>query len=425
MTFLLVGSDSRQGLAPGEGPQGKGSTFVSGQRADTIIIAHLFGGSDQAQMVSIPRDSWVTIPPFTDPATGQKVPERQGKINSAFTAGGPALLVATVEGLTGLRIDHFVQIDFNGFTAMVDRLGGVEVCLSEAAKDKDSGIDLPAGRQVVQGEQALAFVRQRKGLPRGDIDRIARQQQFMGAVIRRTLSAGTLLNPLKLNGFLEAATESLQVDEGLSVEGLRDLALRMRGASAGNVAFTTIPVADTAARRGGESVVLVDEVAAEAMFDRIRRDVAPGEADPQEAQEAPVEDLTVAPEDVRVQVYNGAGISGLGGRVAEDLEGVGFVLAGGPRNADEFDASRTVVRHGPGQAEAARTLAAALPGSVVEQDRSLGRTLEVVAGASYAGARAVAVGGAPVPTATASRPAAAVPSATPDVVTAADDLCAP
>jgi LCP family protein required for cell wall assembly len=412
--MLIVGSDTRGDLAPGDPNQGIGKEFVSGQRADTIVLAHLYGDSDQAQLVSFPRDSYVQIPSFQDPATGDRVPAHQAKINQALQLGGPSLLVATVEQLTDVRIDHYVQIDFEGFQQMVDELGGVEVCLSEPAKERDSGIDLQAGRQTIEGAQALAFVRQRKGLPRGDIDRIARQQQFMGAVIRKTLSAGTLLNPLKLNGFLDAATDSLQVDQGTTLGDLRDLALRMRGADAGGVVFATIPTSDIGATRNGESVVLLDEPAVDALFDGIRRDVPPGEAEP--VEEVPGQELVVAPSAVSVQVYNGAGISGLGRQAAADLEEVGFRLAGAPSDRGR-DATTTTVLHGPGRDDAARTLAAALPGAVVELDPSLGRTLEVVVGADYDGAVPVTVGALPpVP--------AADPTEEP-VLTAADDVCAP
>jgi LCP family protein required for cell wall assembly len=421
-TLLLVGSDSREGLAAGEGAQGRGQDFVTGQRADTIILAHLFGDSDRAQMVSIPRDSFVAIPSYSDPATREVTRAHEGKINSSFTLGGPPLLVATVEQLTGIRIDHYVQVDFNGFTTMVERLGGVEVCLSEPAKDKDSGIDLPAGRQVVHGDQALAFVRQRTGLPQGDIDRIGRQQQFMAAIVRKTLSAGTLLNPLKLNGFLDAATDSLQVDEGLELGDLRELALRMRGAEAGAVAFTTVPVAELSARRGGESVVLLDEVAAEELFDRLRRDLPPGAPDPDPPAPDEQPALVVPPSDVRVQVLNGGGITGLGRQAADELAELGFEVAGGPVNRGTGTA-RTVVRAGPGQAGAARTLAAALPGSVIEVDRELEETLEVVVGSSYRSPQPVVVAGQRVTPA----PAAPAPAPTAEavVLTAADDVCGP
>jgi LCP family protein required for cell wall assembly len=420
--ILLVGSDSREGLAPGEGTQGRGDTFVTGQRADTIILAHLYGGSDKAQLISFPRDSYVDIPAYTNPETGETVPAHKGKINSSFTAGGPALLVATIEQLTNVRIDNYVQIDFDGFRSIVDRLGGVEVCLSKPAKDKDSGINLPAGRQVISGDQALAFVRQRRGLPQGDIDRIRRQQQFLGSVIRKTLSAGTLLNPLKLNGFLDATTQSLQVDESLSVGDLRDLALRFRDMNAGGVTFTTVPIADNAGRTSrGESVVLLDEVAAELLFEQIRRDIPPDT--PAVPDDAPGGDnpLIVPPSDVRVQVFNGAGIDGLGRRVADDLEQAGFQLAGVPENRGT-DAATTTVLHGPDRADSARTLAAALPGAKVELDPTLGRTLEVVVGSDYDGVTRVSVSpAAPSPSAA---PTGDTP-APPPVTTAAEDPCAP
>ncbi|HWG95231.1 MAG TPA: LCP family protein [Mycobacteriales bacterium] len=414
-TILIVGSDSREGLAPGEDFQGVGDEFVTGQRSDTIILAHLYGDDDVAQLVSFPRDSWVTIPEYTDPATGEVVPAHEAKINAAFFEGGPALLVDTVEELSGLEIDHYVQVDFTGFQDMVDALGGVEVCLSEPQREPKSGIDLPAGRSVVEGEQALAFVRQRSGLARGDIDRIARQQQFMGAIVRKTLSAGTLANPFKLNGFLEAATQSLQVDEGLTIGGLRDLALRLRGFDSGGVVFSTVPVADPAARRQGQSVVLLDLPAAEALFDGLRRDVPPGKAEPEQPADAP--EIVVAPQDVRVQVFNGAGVRGLAARVAQDLQDVGFAVVGPPENRGS-GRSQTVVLHGPAKADSARTLAAALPGAVVELDRTLGNTLQVVAGSGYSGAVEVAVG-QPAPSAP-----AAPPAAPPDSTTAAQDPCA-
>ena len=161
-----------------------------------------------------------------------------------------------------------MQIDFDGFQRIVDELDGVEVCLSEPAKEKDSGIDLQAGRQVIKGDQALAFVRQRKGLPRGDIDRIARQQQFIGAIVREVLSAGTLLNPVRVNGVVSIATESLTVDEGLQFGDLQELAFRFRNFSAGGVVFTTAPVADINGRRAGQDVVLLDEVAGQQLWDQ-------------------------------------------------------------------------------------------------------------------------------------------------------------
>lgn len=421
--ILLVGSDSRGELEEGEGTQGSGESFVTGQRSDTVILAHLYGDSDKVQLISFPRDAWVTIPAHEDPETGELVKEQEGKLNAAFFQGGPPLLIQTLEELTDLRIDNYVQIDFDGFRSLVDTLGGVEVCLSEPAQDELSGIDLPAGRQTLEGEQALAFVRQRQGLAHGDLDRIGRQQQFLGAIVRKTLSAGTLLNPFRLNDVIGAATESLQVDESLSIDDLRDLAMRFRGVDAGDVVFTTVPVADIAAWRDRQSVVLLDEAEMDVLFDRLRRDVPPGTPDDDDdaAEAAPAEPLTVPPSDVRVRVFNGAGVQGLGRRAYDDLAAVGFQLVGVPDNRGS-SATGTTVLHGPDRADSARTLAAAIPGARPELDPSLTRTLEVVVGSSYAGAEQVSLDGeavSPTPSPTPSPTASPLPR-----TTAAEDTCA-
>ena len=406
-TILVVGSDSRGDLAEGEGVQGTGEEFVEGQRSDTMILVHLYGDSDEAQLVSLPRDSWVTIPPHTSPE-GAPVPAAEAKLNAAFLQGGPPLLVQTVEALSGLRIDHYMQVDFDGFVEMVDALGGVEVCLSEPAQDEDSGIDLPAGRQTVRGSQALAFVRQRQGLPRQDIDRIARQQAFLGAIVRKTLSTGTLANPFRLDRVLDVATRSLQVDDQTSVEELRDLALRFRTARGEGITFATLPYSDIDGRRGGQSVVLLDGPAVASLFASLREDVPP---DP--AETVPPAPLIVAAEDVRVRVLDASGVAGLGQRAADELAAAGFQVVEGPRVVGSGEAT-TTVRHGPERADSARTLAAAVPGARTEPAPTLGTVLDLVVGADYTGARPVEVapGGAP-----------AAPPASPAARNAAEDPC--
>jgi LCP family protein required for cell wall assembly len=407
-TILVVGSDSRGDLAAGEGTQGTGEEFVTGQRSDTMILVHLYGDSDQAQLVSLPRDSWVTIPAHTDPATGAPVPAAEAKLNAAFLQGGPALLVRTVEALSGLRIDHYAQVDFDGFVELVDALGGVEVCLSEPAQDEVSGIDLPAGRQTVRGSQALAFVRQRQGLPRQDIDRIARQQAFLGAVVRKALSTGTLANPLRLDRVLDVATSALQVDDRTSLDELRELVLRFRTARGEGITFATLPYSDIDGRRDGQSVVLLDRPAVDALFASLRDDVPPDPA----ATSAPAP-LLVAAEDVRVRVLDTSGVPGLGRRVADELAAAGFQVVAGPL-AVGAGTARTTVRHGPEKADSARTLAAAVAGARLEPVQSLGTVLDLVVGADSTGARPVAVPpGAP----------AAAPAASPAARTAAEDPC--
>ena len=414
--LLIVGSDTRGDEAAGTGFQGSGATFVTGQRSDTVILAHLYGNSDKVQMVSFPRDSFVTIPSYADPRTGAVTREHQAKLNSAFAIGGPPLLVATIERLTGVRVDHYLQIDFTGFQSMVNKLGGVDVCLATAARDKYSGIDLPAGKHHIDGTVALAFVRQRHGLPGGDIDRIRRQQEFLGSMVRKVLSADTLLNPLKLNAFLNVATASLKTDDALTGADLRNLALRLRNFSAGGVIFSTVPVSDIGAYRNRESVVLIDDAKAASFFGDLRRDVAPGTPAPEPSGPlVAAQPLIVAPSSVRVTVYNGAGVAGLGRRAAADLATVGFSVVGTPTNRGT-GLSGTTVYYGPDKADSARTLAATLPGATLQADASLGNIVEVVIGSGYTPAVAVTLTAPTSPQPTATTPA--------KVVTAQDDPCA-
>jgi LCP family protein required for cell wall assembly len=418
--FLIVGSDSRGNLKAGEGTQGSGTTFVAGQRSDTVILAHLYGGdSNKVQLISFPRDSVVDIPEYTDPTTGQVHRARQDRINSAFAIGGPKLLIATVQQFTGVQIDHYLQVDFQGFQSMVDKLGGVDVCLSRPAVEHDSGINLTAGKHHISGAVALAFVRQRKGLANGDIDRIKRQQQFIGAMVRKVLSAGTLANPFKLNGFLNVATASLQADENLDFGTMRSLALRMRSIGAGNVIFTTAPVSTIDGYLPGlGSVVLLDKAKNEQLFAQIRQDIAPGTPTPKPTGSAAPAGLIVPPSGIRVQVYNGSGINGLGRRAVGELGQVGFQVVGDAQTRGS-GATTTTVSYGPTKADSARTLAAAIPGATLQADPSLGNVLQVVLGTSYTGTRAVTLSDSTP----ASSPTTA--SAPPAVSTALDDPCAP
>ncbi len=256
--ILLVGSDTRAGT---NGEFG----VAEGQRSDTTILAHL-DGNGSTTLISFPRDLWVRIPAYTD-ARGAQHAAQRSKLNSAFSYGGPSLLVATIEGLTGIRVDHYVQIDFVGFQGMTDALGGVTVCIRELPAelrargfdnlhDHYSGFSGQVGENRLNGAQALAFVRQRYGLPESDIDRIRRQQQFLGVVFQRIASTDTLLNPAKLIDVVDAATSAITLDDGTSLADLRLLAVRMQSIGSGGVAFATVPAA--AGQRAGQSVLVPD-----------------------------------------------------------------------------------------------------------------------------------------------------------------------
>lgn len=254
--WLLVGSDSRvQANTTGEG----GQLWRPGQqRSDTLMLLHLPAKRDKAYIISIPRDSWVEIPGY-----GYQ------KINAAFSYGGPPLLIQTVEALTNVRIDHFGAIDFNGFKAMTDALGGVDVHIDKTVHDPMNHVTWQAGKQHLDGEKALLFVRQRYNLPNGDFDRIKRQQAFLKAIIQKAAEGGTVTNPIKLDRFLSAFTKSISVDEGVSAGHLRSLALSMRNVRGSDIKFLTVPNKGPAAR-GRQSVVLLDEEKAGRLFEAVR-----------------------------------------------------------------------------------------------------------------------------------------------------------
>jgi LCP family protein required for cell wall assembly len=222
------------------------------------MLLHLPAERDKAYVISFPRDSWVEVPGY-----GTQ------KINAAFSYGGPPLLIQTVESLTGIRIDHFGAIDFNGFKAMTDALGGVDVNVERTVHDPKNNITWQAGKQHLDGDKALLFVRQRYNLPNGDFDRIKRQQAFLRAVTQKAADGGTVTNPLKLDRFLSAFTKSISVDESVSAGDLRSLALSMRSVRGSDITFMTVPNKGPAAR-GSQSVVLLDDAKAKLLYDAVR-----------------------------------------------------------------------------------------------------------------------------------------------------------
>lgn len=253
--WLIVGSDSREGLTEEE--KAKLTTGdTAGKRTDTIMLAHLPDNDTPPTLLSIPRDSIVDIPGH-----------EPDLINAAFRLGGAPLLVQTVEGETGLRIDHYAEISFGGFANIVDAIGGVEMDIPAEMHDTKTGATIPAGRQELDGVQALAFVRMRysSATPRSDLDRVANQRKFIGALASEMASAGTLLNPFDLFPMLGAATDALTIDEGDHLHNLAGLGFAMRGISNGGTVTTTVPVTDSSAHHW-------DEAKSQQLFDALRAD---------------------------------------------------------------------------------------------------------------------------------------------------------
>ncbi len=236
LNILLIGSDNREG----EGVPG--ASLSSGARSDTTLIAHVSADREHVTVVSVPRDSMVPAPPNCKNST----PKDEWVVqqwNAMFSIGGPACLITTIEGNTGLRMDHFAVVDFRGFRDMVDALGGVPICAPEAIDDPKAKLKLSAGRHVLDGTQALGYVRARKTLGDGsDLGRIARQQAFLSSVVQEATRTSLLVRPDKLFGFLDAATKSLTTDEQFDLGTMKDLASSVKDIGVKNIQFITVPV---------------------------------------------------------------------------------------------------------------------------------------------------------------------------------------
>jgi len=261
-TYLLVGSDSREGLTPEQSAE-FGTGEAAGKRTDTILLLHLPGGGDgKASLISIPRDSYVTIPG-----------NEKNKINAAYAIGGPKLLAQTIEENTGVHIDEYVEIGFGGFAGIVSAVGGVDICLDAAMKDPMANLDLPAGCQTLDGAQSLGFVRTRAG-GRGDLDRVQRQQQFLGLLASEMVSPWTVINPIRYTRVAMSTSDALTVGEDTGPIDLARFALGMREATGPDGQSLTVPVGSTPHVSGVGSVVLWDEAGAAALFDAIQNGTA-------------------------------------------------------------------------------------------------------------------------------------------------------
>ncbi|MEU0833281.1 LCP family protein [Streptomyces sp. NPDC005969] len=282
--ILLIGSDSRAG------DNGRyGRSYGGSQRSDTTILLHLPADRKSVTAMSLPRDLMVEIPRCRT-SDGKRTDKQFAQFNWAFEFGGTACTIRTVELMTGIRMDHYMVVDFSGFKDMVDAVDGVEICLKEPVDDPDAHVKLRAGRQKLDGEEALGYVRARKSLGDGsDTDRMDRQQRFLGALVNKVQSNGVLLNPTRLYPVLDAATKSLTTDPGL--DSLKDLYALVRGVRdvpTDKVQFLTVPRQPYAADPNRDELVQPD---AAKLFRQLRQD-------------APV---TVVPADEPARRKNGTG----------------------------------------------------------------------------------------------------------------------
>jgi LCP family protein required for cell wall assembly len=256
-TYLIVGSDSREGLTAEEKKE-LGTGSAGGRRTDTIMLLHV-PNAGVPVLISIPRDTCV---PSMDNC--------EGKINASFNSGGAKKLAMRVEDLTGLRIDEYVEIGFGGFASLVNAVNGVELCLEKPMKDEKAHIDLPAGCQTLEGTNALGYVRSRRG-GSGDLDRVERQQQFLSALTKKALSPSTIFLPWRYAGFCLSVGDAITVGQDTGIFDMARFALAMRAVSGGAGVSLTVPVANAGARtEGGASAVKWDVDESRALFNALR-----------------------------------------------------------------------------------------------------------------------------------------------------------
>ena len=276
MNYLLVGSDTREGLSKAELKALRvGSVATAaGKRSDTMLLVHISKARDKAVMISIPRDTFALIPEHTS-KTGKLIPAVYSKINSSFNWGGAPLLIQTIEEMTELKIDHYIEINFAGFARIVDSIGGVEICTKKNINDPKSHLVLEAGVHTLNGIESLKYVRTREFDGMGDIGRMQRQQAFMSAVLRKATSAGVLLNPVTMASFINSALSAVTTDSELKNSDLIALAKQMKSLSTSSVRTLTVPLSDLNYYSNGvTSAVLWDPVLAPQLWTRLREDQA-------------------------------------------------------------------------------------------------------------------------------------------------------
>ena len=380
--ILMIGNDSRAGATSAEQTAMHSGHDEGTVNTDTMMILHIPAGNGKPTIISFPRDSWVSIP-------GHGL----GKLNSAYSdayvpaidahqtelqaeSAGIMLTLKTLSGLTGLHIDHYLQVNLIGFYRISEAIGGVTVCLNSAqnaSTDRDaygsgySGINLPAGVSVIKGEQALAFVRQRHGLPNGDLDRIKRQQYFLESAFHKIASAGELMNPFKLQDLLTAVSSSLLTDPALD---LLSLARSFELMTSGQIGFVTLP-------NNGPQTIYPDGVLTSIVG--VNSAAIPGFIDSVigKTQDPSLASVAAAkPDAVTVDVLNGTSTYLLATKNADQLAKLGF-------HTDVIDSTpspitATSIEYPPGQEAAAKAVLAVIPGAKLIDTSSVARvTIEL------------------------------------------------
>jgi LCP family protein required for cell wall assembly len=408
--ILLVGIDTRTDAQGNPLPQPilnqlhAGAADDGGDSTDTMIIIHIPAGGGKAVALSIPRDSYVDLAggfgehkinsayTYAEVAAAKQL-RAQGvtgaSLNVQAAQAGAKNAIQTIEQFTGLQINHFASVNLVGFYDISKAIGGVQVCLRKAVHDSYSGASFPAGEQTIQGAQALAFVRQRHGLPNGDLDRIKRQQVFMGSMAHTILSAGVLTNSTKLNALVGAIQKSITLDKGWDILGF---AQQLQSMSAGNIQFLTIPIVNITYQTPSDGdAVEVDPNQVQSFVGAAVSAADSGSTPASSSAAAPPPPPAAnANVGITAQVYNSTGKQGLASDVLAALTGQGFT-SGGTGNTTSHRTS-SVVDYAPGDLANAQKVVQALGGGIRTTSSTLvsAGTVRVYLGKDYAGPKGVA-----------------------------------
>ncbi|MFC7264861.1 LCP family protein [Streptomyces lutosisoli] len=385
MNVLLVGTDGRDKITEAER-----RTYRLGGApchcTDTIMIVHLSEDRGRASIVSLPRDSYAETPAHIDETTGERHGPHPVKLNAAYAEGGPNLTVRTVENMTHVKIDHYLEVDFTSFMKTVDALGGVRICTAQPLKDSYTGLDMAAGTHDLNGGEALQYVRSRHADGSSDLGRMQRQQRFLAALVSQATSSGVLMNPMRFRDVTRAVLGSVRADKGFGTDELLDLGRAMRNFSPSSSEFTTVPIGQMGfAVKGIGSTLKWDPAKSQKLFQALRDDkpLAVHKAGPKALR------VDVAPQQIQVQVENGTATAVLGKRVDSALAATGFRTTHRPTSAVDRTLRRTVVSYDPRWDRSAQSLATALPGAELRAVQGQGPVLKVTAGADFKEVRRV------------------------------------
>ncbi|MDP1795246.1 MAG: LCP family protein [Acidimicrobiales bacterium] len=411
MNVLMVGSDTRENISEKERAQFGNAEDVGGERTDTMMVLHVDPRAEKASILSIPRDLWVPIAGLgynerintasgIRTKAGRTSTTRRTSVTNALGAtvtqpsapikDGPERLIATIRQSLGIEIDHYIQVDFNGFRSIVSAVGGVTVPFPAPARDKLAGLDIKqAGCINISGDQALAYVRSRhfqyfesgrwRSDPTGDIGRIQRQQDFIRRMLRQAISKG-IRNPIKLNSLISAGIGNVKIDDALSNKDILSLGKRFKSLEPEAVDMLTLPT-EGFKTSGGASVLRLKPAETREIVDRFNG-VAPPETT---GGVVP----NISPTTVRVLVLNGTGVNGQAGQVQRSLTAVGFGSGGVGDAPGGFGKSSTEIRYGAGQLQKAQLLQAYMVnGAKLVLDSTLkGGDLQLIVGSGYGGVK--------------------------------------